>query len=259
MKRSGVTYAFVAVFACAVLSGCAGTAPVRDPIIPPLHAADTVVKEDVTYPIDVYDPWEGFNRRMYRFNFYFDKYVFLPVVGGYEAVTPDAVQGCVTNFFNNIGELLNLTNCLFQLKGKAALTTTGRIVINTTIGIAGLFDRATPMGIARENEDFGQTRGHYGVGNGPYLVLPVFGPSNVRDASGLAVDTATRFLVQAAIDPYENCSWEHQLVIEASLYALEAIDTRHNETFRYYETGSPFEYELVRFLYTKARELQIGK
>jgi phospholipid-binding lipoprotein MlaA len=224
-----------------------------------MHPADEVLKEDVTYPIDVYDPWEGFNRRMYRFNFFFDKYVLLPVVGGYETITPDAVQTGVSNFFDNIGELFNFTNSLFQLKGNAALTTTGRFAINTTIGIAGIFDWATPMGLERENEDFGQTLGHYGVGSGPFLVLPLFGPSNVRDTSGLVVDTATRMLVMAAIDPYKNCSSENKLAIQASLYALEAIDKRHNETFRYYETGSPFEYELVRFLYSELRKIQIAQ
>jgi phospholipid-binding lipoprotein MlaA len=259
MKKPLVTFAFAAICACVVLSGCAGVQPAPDPIIPPMHAADTVLKEDVIYPIEVQDPWEGFNRRMYRFNFYFDKYVFLPVVGGYETVTPNVVQTGVSNFFGNIGELFNFTNCLFQLKGKGALNTTGRFVINSTIGIAGLFDWATPMGIKRESEDFGQTLGHYGVGSGPYLVLPIFGPSNVRDASGLAFDTATRMLVLAAIDPYENCSDSNKLAIEASLYALEAIDKRHRESFRYYETGSPFEYTLVRWLYSEKRKVQIAQ
>lgn len=253
-----LTCAFLALFACAILSGCAGVTPAPEPIIPPMHAADTVIKADVIYPINVYDPWAGFNRRMYRFNFYFDKYVFLPVVGGYETVTPVVVQTGVSNFFANIGELFNFTNSVFQLKGKAALTTTGRFAINSTIGIAGIFDWATPMGLERENEDFGQTLGHYGVGSGPFLVLPIFGPSNLRDASGLVVDSTTRMLVMAAIDPYKNCSSENELAIQASLYALEAINKRHNEKFRYYETGSPFEYVLVRFLYNEMRKIQIG-
>jgi phospholipid-binding lipoprotein MlaA len=247
------------MIACLLLSACAGVTPAPEPVIPPMHAADDVIREDVTYPIDVHDPWERFNRRMYRFNFYFDKYFFLPVVGGYETITPDVVQTGVTNFFNNIGELINLTNSIFQLKGTAALNTTGRIAINTTIGIAGLFDWATPIGIDRKNEDFGQTLGHYGVEPGPYLVLPFFGPSSLRDASGLAVDTATRMLVVAALDPYENCSPEHKRAIELSLYALEAIDKRHSETFRYYGTGSPFEYELVRFLYNELRKILIAQ
>ena len=259
MNRPAAICLTLAVLACALLTGCAGVQPAPDPIIPPMHAADTVVKEDVTYPIDVYDPWEGFNRSMYRFNFYFDKYVFLPVVGGYETVAPNVVQTGVSNFFRNIGELFNFTNCLFQLKGKGALNTTGRFAINTTIGIAGIFDWATPMGIARESEDFGQTLGHYGVGSGPFLVLPIFGPSNLRDTSGLAVDTATRMLVLAAIDPYKNCSDGDARAIEMSLYAIEAIDKRHRESFRYYETGSPFEYTLVRFLYDEMRKIQIAQ
>ena len=259
MIKPSATYAFITAIVCVVLSGCAGVQPAPDPIIPPMHAADTIVKEDVTYPIDVHDPWEGFNRRMYRFNFYFDKYVFLPVVGGYDTITPNVVQTGISNFFANIGDLFNLTNNLFQLKGQPALNTTGRLVINTTIGIGGLFDWATPMGIDRASEDFGQTLGHYGVGNGPFLVLPLFGPSNLRDTSGLAVDFATRMMILAAIDPYENCSSKNERAIQASLMALEAIDKRHNTAFRYYETGSPFEYTLVRLLYTEMRKIQIAQ
>ena len=259
MKKPLVAYACIAMLAYAFLSGCAGVTPAPDPIIEPMHTAETVIKENVTYPIDVYDPWEGFNRRMYRFNFYFDKYVFLPVVGGYETITPDVVQTGISNFFANIGDVFNLTNNLFQLKGKPALNTTGRLVINTTIGIGGLFDWATPMGIDREEEDFGQTLGHYGVGSGPYLVLPLAGPSNLRDGSGLAIDYATRLVLMAAIDPYKNCSGKDARTIEAILLALEAIDKRHNVNFRYYETGSPFEYALVRFLYNELRKIQIAQ
>lgn len=259
MRKPVKTCAVVAMLACVMLTGCAGVTPAPGPIIAPMHSADEVVKDDVTYPIDVYDPWAGFNRRMYRFNFYFDKYALLPVVGGYETITPFAVQTGISNFFANIGDVFNLTNNLFQLKGKPALNTTGRLVINTTIGIGGFFDWATPMGIDRENEDFGQTLGHYGVGSGPYLVLPLLGPSNLRDGTGFAVDMATRMLILAAIDPYENCSSGNERAIQASLLALEAIDKRHNETFRYYETGSPFEYELVRFLYNELRKIQIAQ
>jgi len=258
MKPSA-TYAFITAIVCVVLSGCAGVQPAPDPIIPPMHAADTIVKDDVTYPIDVHDPWEGFNRRMYRFNFYFDKYVFLPVVGGYETITPNVVQTGISNFFANIGDVFNLTNNLFQLKGQPALKTTGRLAINTTIGIAGIFDWATPMGIEKESEDFGQTLGHYGVGSGPFLVLPLFGPSNVRDASGLAIDYVTRLVLMGIIDPYGNMSGKNARIIEGSLLALEAIDKRHKENFRYYETGSPFEYGLVRLLYTEMRKIQIAQ
>ena len=137
----------------------------------------------------VYDPWESMNRRIYNFNAVFDEYVFLPVVRAYEFVLPNFAQTGVTNFFNNLGEINNLLNSLLQGKILKTYNTVGRILINTTVGIGGLIDVATDVeGIKRENEDFGQTLGFYGIGPGPYLILPVAGPYNLRDAGGWGVD-----------------------------------------------------------------------
>ena len=167
------------------LAGC-GTAPVRkEPEIPAKRPVSQYVKPDVTYAIDAYDPWEPMNRRIYNFNAIFDNYVFLPVVSGYEFMLPGFVRTGVTNFFNNLTEVTNLMNSLLQFKFVKAVNTFGRICINTTVGIGGLIDVATLNdGIERENEDFGQTLGFYGLGPGPYLVLPILGPSNVRDTAG---------------------------------------------------------------------------
>ena len=155
---------------------------------------------------EVADPWEGFNRSMYRFNFYFDKYLFLPVVNGYEFITPTFVQERISSFFNNIGEVRNLTNSLFQLKGTESVTTLGRFVTNSTIGLGGLFDPATSFGLERHNEDFGKTLGYWGAGSGPYLVLPIFGPSSLRDTGGLVVDSAItlRYLLR------DRSVWKHR-------------------------------------------------
>ena len=235
-----------------LVSGCSGLPTKKAGELPAQHSVDTVVRDDVTYAIDVYDPLEGFNRGMYRFNAGFDRYIFLPVVGAYATVLPDPVEDSVSNFFNNIFELHNLANNILQLKPAGTLDTFWRIVINTTFGVAGLFDVATEMGINERDEDFGQTLGHYGLGNGPYLVLPILGPSNLRDFTGNVVDS---FAFTEA-DPLDFDDHDDR---EMAFNLLNAIDRRHRTTFRYYDSGSPFEYELVRMLYTKKRELDISR
>ena len=154
---------------------------------------------------------------------------------------PDYGEERVSRFFDNIYEIGNFTNSLLQLKWRKAGTTTARFVINSTVGVAGLWDPATGWGLHRQNEDFGQTLGHYGVGSGAYVVLPVFGPSSARDTGGLVVDAAAF----SAIDPL---NFEHNEEWAAPFYALGGIDKRKRIPFRYYGAGSPFEYELVRML-----------
>jgi phospholipid-binding lipoprotein MlaA len=235
-----------------LLSGCSAIPEKQAGETPAQHPVDSVVREDISYPIDVYDPWEGFNRGMYRFNAGFDRYVFLPVVGAYAAVMPDPVEDSISNFFNNLFEITNLSNSILQLDAEDSINTTWRFIINTTFGLAGLFDVATEMGIHENDEDFGQTLGHYGAGDGPYIVLPVLGPSNLRDTTGIVVDS----LVFAEIDPLNLDDHSDR---EIAFHLLNAIDRRHRTGFRYYDTGSPFEYELVRMLYTRKRELDIAR
>lgn len=238
--------------------GCTSSQKRYDPKYPVQPAKCSVddLNPEITYAIDAYDPWEGFNRRAYRFNYYFDKYVFLPVTGAYSFIMPDFFENRIKDFFKNIGEFRTLTNSMLQLNQDKSATTFVRAFINTTLGCAGFFDIATDMGIARENEDFGQTLGHYGTGAGPYVVLPILGPSNLRDTTGTVVDSLARSLVVESIDPFENASEKDW--IKAGIYALEAIDKRNSESFRYYETGSPFEYELIRMLYLEKRKLDIA-
>lgn len=235
------------------LSGCSGMPKQQAGETPAQYSVDAVVRDDVTYTIDVYDPWEGFNRGVYRFNAGFDRYIFLPVVGAYSTVLPDPVEDSVSNFYNNIFELNNLANNILQLKGEGTLDTFWRIVINTSFGIAGLFDVATEMGINERDEDFGQTLGHYGLGNGPFLVVPILGPSNLRDFTGNVVDS----VAFNEIDPLDFDDHHDDRKIAFNL--LNAIDRRHRTGFRYYDSGSPFEYELVRMLYTKKRDLDIAR
>ncbi|NVZ99742.1 MlaA family lipoprotein [Pseudomonas gingeri] len=202
--------------------------------------------------LNVYDPLESWNRRVYHFNYRFDEWVFLPVVDGYRYVTPTFLREGVSNFFSNLGDVSNLLNSLFQLKGKRSLETTGRLLLNTTIGVAGLWDPATKMGLPRQTEDFGQTLGFYGVPGGAYLVLPFFGPSNLRDTGGLVFD----FTAESQIN-FLNVSEVSENHPE--IYVLRAIDKRYTTSFRYGQLNSPFEYEKVRYVYTEARKLQIAE
>ncbi|MGM0702205.1 MAG: MlaA family lipoprotein [Pseudomonadota bacterium] len=134
------------------------------------------------------DPWEGFNRRVFAFNEVVDRYALKPVAQGYRTVTPEPVQTGVGNFFSNLGELRTLLNSVLQGKPGNAGIAASRFVINTTVGIGGLWDFATHMEITGREEDFGQTLGVWGVGEGPYLVLPLLGASTVRDTGALPAD-----------------------------------------------------------------------
>lgn len=136
------------------------------------------------------DPWEGFNRSIFEFNESFDAWVLKPVAKGYDAVTPTPVRVGVTNFFGNIGDVWVGINNLMQGKPRSAASDLGRFVVNSTMGVGGLLDVASPMGLPRHEEDFGQTLAIWGVGSGPYVVLPFLGPSTARDTGGVSVDLA---------------------------------------------------------------------
>ncbi len=137
------------------------------------------------------DPLESVNRGVYKFNDVTDKAVLKPVAKVYKAITPTPVRKGVNNFFNNLGSITTVLNDLLQLKFAQAFTDAGRFVINTTFGLAGFIDVAGMDKIPNRKEDFGQTLGYWGVGNGAYIVLPLLGPSSLRDFTGLAFDTVT--------------------------------------------------------------------
>ncbi len=217
-----------------------------------IAARRPALKPGLSYVIDVYDPLEPMNRALYRFNASFDEYVFLPVTRAYEFITPVFIQDRISGVFSNISDIRSFANAMLQLRpGRTARIFT-RFLINTTLGVGGLWDPATRLGFPRHVEDFGQTLGWYGVGQGPYLVLPVLGPSGLRDTAGLAADnTAEFFYLTQPTDMDRNTEWE------AAYTGTNAVDTRHKIPFRYYQTGSPFEYDLLRLLYSKKRELDI--
>ncbi|MGL4652215.1 MlaA family lipoprotein [Cetobacterium sp.] len=199
--------------------------------------------------IEIYDPLEPLNRRVYYFNYYLDKYILIPAVNTYEYITPEFVQKGVSNFFGNLQEINTFLNSLLQFEGKKATITLARFGINSTFGVLGLFDVASALELPKTYEDFGLTLAKYGIGNGPYLVLPGFGPSNLRDTTGKAAG----ILTVAEINPYDNPVGVD--VTHPGVSGVSVINTRQeNKNFRYYGTGSPFEYEYVRYFYTKYRE-----
>ena len=137
------------------------------------------------------DPLEPFNRTVYAFNDTVDQMILKPVATGYRAVFPQFVRTGVRNFFSNLDDITGIVNGLLQLKIPQAVSDLGRFLLNSTVGIAGLFDVATHLGLEKHNEDFGQTLGYWGIGSGPYLVLPFLGPSSFRDGIGRVVDVYT--------------------------------------------------------------------
>lgn len=169
----------------------------------------------VNGPPDPQDPWERFNRAMYKFNNEFDKAVLAPAAKGYRYITPDPAEKGVNNFFSNLDDVLVVINDVLQFKPRQALSDTGRFLVNSTLGIAGLFDVATPIGLKKHDEDFGQTLGRWGLGPGPYLVLPFFGLSSVRDGIGLAADLSMYPLTH--VDDREA---------RAGLYILQTVSVR---------------------------------
>ncbi|MCL4120220.1 UNVERIFIED_CONTAM: hypothetical protein GTU68_036261 [Idotea baltica] len=200
--------------------------------------------------LNVYDPLESINRQIYNFNAYVDNNFLFPVVKGYRYITPDFVEHRVHNFLGNIDDFTNLFNSTLQLNTHRSLVITARLLFNSTIGLLGLWDPASLMGLPKQKEDFGQTLGFYGVPAGPYLVLPLFGPSNFRDSVGLITD----FEAEGSVDFLKFASFNFDY---PEFTALWLIDTRSSINFNYGQFNSPFEYEKVRYFFQEARRLQI--
>ena len=198
-------------------------------------------------PIYTYDPWERMNRFTYRFNARFDENVFLPVADGYRRL-PAIFRSGVHNFFSNLAEVPTVVNDALQLQGKNGATSIGRFVINSTLGIGGLFDLATRFHLAKAPATFGSTLSRWGVHPGPFLVLPILGPSTLRESLGLLGDYGISYGVNVA-DLYRGNQ-------AFAVTVVNGIDTRASISFRYYATGSPFEYETIRFLYMRKTLIQ---
>jgi phospholipid-binding lipoprotein MlaA len=194
-----------------------------------------------------YDPWERLNRSIYRFNARFDDAVFLRLSDAYRRV-PAPIRARVHNFFGNLSEIDSVINYGLQWRLKWGLRSLGRFVINSTVGIGGLFDVAARAKLTAAPTGLSTTLGKWGMHPGPYLVIPFLGPSTLRDGLGFLGDYATSYEVNFANLYRGNVSW--------GLVAVNAVDQRANISFRYYSTGSPFEYENVRFLYVRKRLIE---
>ncbi len=196
------------------------------------------------------DPYESFNRKVYSFNEGVDKAVLKPVARGYVAVVPRLARRGVTNFFNNLGMVVTTFNDALQAKGAKVPVDFARFTTNVVFGLGGLIDVASELRIENRNEDFGQTLGYWGLRSGPYLVLPFFGPSTVRDGSGLAVDFVVSPFVYVEQD---------EIALSWSLFALDVVDTRANllgaETFL--EEAALDRYSFLRDSYLQRRDYLI--
>lgn len=191
------------------------------------------------------DPWQGYNRFMFRINDTVDAYTLKPLAKGYQAVTPQVLEDGVRNVFDNIGDVGNLANNLLQGKFHDAGVDTGRLIFNTSFGVLGFFDVASQMGLQRSDEDFGQTFGAWGLGSGPYVVLPLLGPSTVRDTFGKIPDSM--LTAQAYIDhvPTRNV-----------VHGLSAVDTRAS-LLSAERMVSGDKYLFIRNAYLQNREFRV--
>lgn len=191
------------------------------------------------------DPWEGFNRVVFKFNDTLDTYALKPLAQGYQYVTPQFLEDGIHNMYRNFGDVRNLANNILQAKPEAAGVDTARLLMNTIIGVGGFFDVGTKMGLQRSSEDFGQTLGRWGVSSGPYVVLPLLGPSTVRDTVGLYPDSFT--------EPYR---YIHDVPSRNTVTGLEIIDKRASLlSAEKLITGD--KYIFIRNAYLQSREFKV--
>ncbi|MFM0010559.1 VacJ family lipoprotein [Paraburkholderia sediminicola] len=193
------------------------------------------------------DPFEPANRVIFNFNDGVDRFVAVPVAKGYQKVTPQPLRTAVSNFFSNLGDLTNAANNLLQLNITDATEDLVRFAFNSTFGLGGLLDWATPAGLPKHHQDFGLTLGHWGIPSGPYLVLPLFGPSTVRDSMGLIVDV--KFNPLNYIEPAER----------NPLYVLQFVSVRSDllGASSLLQQAALDKYSFVRDAYTQQRKARL--
>ncbi|WP_353201957.1 VacJ family lipoprotein [Polynucleobacter sp.] len=197
------------------------------------------------------DPWEPFNRSVFEFNEGLDKYLLKPIVAAYRFILPEIVRDGIYNFFSNYSDIYTALQNLLQGKPDLAFNDLMRVAVNTLFGLGGLMDVATPGGLPKHKEDWGQTFGVWGVPSGPYLVLPFFGPSTIRDTFGTAADLETDYLFKYIPD----------VGLRNSITGLRVINARNT----FYEAGDLLDgaaldkYSFIRDAYLQRREYQINE
>jgi len=197
------------------------------------------------------DPWESFNRSVFSFNEVLDDYLLKPVTTGYRYVVPSVARDGINNFFGNYNDIYSALNQLLQGNPGVAAKGLMRVVVNTVFGLGGLIDMATTGGLPKHKADFGQTFGVWGIPSGPYVVLPFFGPSSVRDTFGTAAVIEHDYLLRLVPD----------VALRNSLTGLRIVNARNN----YYQAGDLLEgaaidkYSFVRDGYIQRRQYQIDQ
>jgi phospholipid-binding lipoprotein MlaA len=192
------------------------------------------------------DPWESANLNIFAFNKFFDGWLLRPVAIVYNNGVPTIVRQGIGNFFSNIDDVNVLANNVLQMKLQDAASDSGRLLINTTVGIGGVIDVASSVGLAKNEEDFGQTFGRWGIGAGPYVVLPLFGPSSLRDSFGMVLDTLFN-----PIQYHNDDSTRHTLT------ALKELDNRAS-VLSMENLVSGDEYIFLREAYLQQREYLVN-
>lgn len=220
-----------------------------------------IISSKVFELTNIYDSFEPFNRRMYAINTQLDRKVIYPASVIYPSIVPRPVRKGISNFFRNFDEVPTFVNSLLQLKPKKAFNALGRFTINSTVGILGLTDPAAKIGMKKDSETMGDTLGHYGIKTGSYLVLPILGPSTLRDSIGLLADNTVEGYVTGIAE--ENLFFDTG-VFDKNIYKhtrpiVTGLNARSFIGFRYGDLNSPFEYDLVRAFYYNFRKIQVKK
>jgi phospholipid-binding lipoprotein MlaA len=227
-----------AAIAATIGAGAAQAQPMGDSPI-------TSTKDDVS--VQVSDPFEGVNRRLYAVHNVIDGAVLEPLAVGYKTVLPSPVRTGVRNVLRNLSSPVTFVNDVLQVKPSRAGITAARFGVNTTLGVVGVFDVASQFGWERHTEDFGQTLGHWGVGEGPYLFIPIAGPTNVRDLVGRVVDIG--------FDPLTYATYDGDDAVNVSRVVLSGLDARAQiiEPLRELNAQSPDVYASIKRVYTANR------
>lgn len=187
-----------------------------------------LVEQELSTP----DPWEPLNRKIFAFNDFADRYALTPVAKTYQFIIPDPLEAGIGNMFSNLFEITTILNDLLQLKFGQAASDAGRFLLNSTVGLLGLFDVATPVGLEKHEEDFGQTLGYWGMGSGPYIVVPIIGSYTLRDGVGAYIDSYSDYVTDLNHIPTRNQLWlMRNIDNRARLFAAEELITGDRYTF----------------------------